>query len=287
MANKRYIILFLLICLAAVTGLGVYYFKNKSAGLLPLKQINSQDCGQAAGRGKDLCLLETALNQVGPEACQKIGDAGLKTDCFINLNLKLAVEKKDLVACQELDNSMLAQTCLERIIKNDFENADCQLLSQKDLAIFCLSEKNGALARKNNNAKLCEKIPEVIKKANCLSELLKIDLHSDNDKDGLDFLKEIVNGANPDNPDTDGDGQPDGVEVKNGYNPDGRGRLNETAANIIKCDNLEDVKLKFICLKEFSGGQFDIAASCNNIKSPELLNYCLKQQQLLFNRSTK
>jgi len=286
MPNKKIIILIMVILSAGTVASGFYYFlKNKTGEPLPPKLTASQTCNQPAGRAKDLCLKETALSQADSEVCQKISDDGLKADCLKSVNLYSAVRNKDLAACQKLDNLMLSKTCLERIIKYDYEKADCKLLGQNELAVFCLSEKNGALARKNNDAKLCEQIPESIKKANCLSELKHLDLHSDADKDGLDFLQEIINGANPDNPDTDGDGQLDGVEVAAGHSPNGSGELSQTMpANFIECDSLEDIQLRISCLMESGDGGIDIA-NCDTIKSLELLSYCLKQQQSFFSQS--
>ena len=55
----------------------------------------------------------------------------------------------------------------------------------------------------------------------------------DPDRDGLDNQQEIIWGADPFNPDTDGDGYKDGEEVKSGHNP-----LVPGPDDLISADNL-------------------------------------------------
>lgn len=201
----------------------------------------------------------------------------VKTD----INLTSVVEKQDITVCEKLNDFMSAASCLEKIIELNSEKANCELLSQPELINFCLSEKFGQLARKNNDAILCEKIPDGIKKANCLSEIKKIDLHSDADKDGLDFLQEIINGTDPNNPDTNHNGVNDAEEAKaaGAY-------VKQIVSMAVSCDKIGDKKLAAVCLSEFGYSGFNLSG-CDTIKSPELKEFCFNMSQSVLNGQRK
>lgn len=284
MLNKKIIILVVAIFLAGLATLVSYYFSLKyRVDIVAQKNQagNSQFCGQEAGRGRDLCLEQTALSQINSEICQKIDDTILKSDCFTNVNLMSAVENKDLAACGKLDDLMLAKTCLNRIIEKNQEKSNCELLSQPDLINFCLSERFGWLARKNNDATLCEKIPDGIREAGCLSELKQIDLYSDADKDGLNFSQEIINGTDPNNPDTNNNGIKDAEEVRTvGTN------IKQSVFMVISCDKIGNKKLEAVCLSEFGYDGFNLSG-CDIIKSPELKGVCFDMSRSIIKNQGK
>lgn len=280
--NKKIIILIAAVLLVGLAIAAFYYWSG--GGRFWQNRAAADSCHFLIDRPKDLCLKQAALVAFDRKVCQEINEADLKADCLAKVGLLTAVEEKNLSACEDLGDLMISKTCLKRIVQKDYETANCDSLKQKELVLFCLSEKNGLLARKTGEANLCQLIPEAIKRANCLAELKKIDLYSDADKDNLNFLQEILSGTNPDNPDTDGDGQPDGVEIANGYNPDGSGKLNEILpAFIIKCADIKDLNLRTICQAEYNGGQINLK-SCDGIRNRQLLGYCLAEQKTLSNQ---
>lgn len=203
----------------------------------------------------------------------------VKTD----INSTLVAEKQDIVACEKLDDLMLEKTCLEGVIELNYEKVNCESLSQPELINFCLSEKFGRLARKNNDATLCEKIPDGIKKANCLSEIKKIDLHSDADKDGLDFLQEIINGTDPNNPDTNNNGINDAEEIKLKIN------IQSSGKNIVRCGEVNDKRLAGICLSElgYNGLGFFNLSECYKIKNLDLKEFCFNKLQSVIESQLK
>jgi hypothetical protein len=101
-------------------------------------------------------------------------------------------------------------------------------------------------------------------------------LHSDNDKDSLDFLQEIISGTNPDNKDSDGDGHLDSEEVTKGFNPDGEGVLPITEPiSVLDCKDIKDEEIKSLCMIETKNKILDLL-SCNNLNTGKLKDFCLK-----------
>jgi hypothetical protein len=223
---------------------------------------------------KDFCIKEIAVRTRATSSCLLIGDTNSQTDCSSMILLDSATASKDLAGCQEIQQSMLTKTCIERVVETD-KNADCNLIKDQDLKDRCFSVFYYLKAKSANDIKLCKQIPEIIRRANCLSEMQNIDLHSDADKDGLDFLQEVANNTDPNNPDTDGDGYKDGDEFKNGFNPDGKGSLAlaESPSNVA-CKDIKEEDIKAACLTELKGQPLDIT-KCGEIKDEKLKEYCV------------
>jgi hypothetical protein len=288
MLNKK-IIIFVSLTILAMLAATFFYYKNnfKIFTAHPAEKTNNKpssgkealikDCSGLTGRENDLCLKTKAQVSFDQAICEQIGDSSIKTDCLQEIEIKLAVEKKNLVGCEQIGNLMLSKSCLTKVIKDNYELADCGFIRIGSLAAYCQSEKYGLLARKNKDARLCEKIPEAIKRANCLSELKHIDLHSDADKDGLDFLQETIDGTDPNKTDTDGDGFNDSQETKSGFNPDGPGKTLPVSANLITCSSIDDYRLRDTCLNEYKQeGKIDLL-KCQDIKNQDLFFYCYEK----------
>ena len=222
---------------------------------------------------KDFCIKEIAIKTQASSSCLLINNKDSQASCSSMILFNMAVANKNLTQCQEIQQSMLAKTCVENIAEID-KGIDCGLIKEQDLKDSCFSIYYYQRAKSTGDVKLCKQIPEVIRRANCLSELQKIDLHSDIDKDGLNFLQEIANNTNPDNPDTDGDGYKDGDEFKKGFNPDGKGSLAlaDFPSNIA-CKDIKESEIKAICFSELKGKPLDIT-KCGNIKDEKLRVYC-------------
>ena len=91
-------------------------------------------------------------------------------------------------------------------------------------SVVCVNLYENSLFTKSRNISDCNSIEWLYYRARCLSGISGVGLVSDLDKDGLNFMDEIYQGTNPENPDTDGDGFLDGAEVEGGYNPLGDGK---------------------------------------------------------------
>ncbi|MHB8903506.1 MAG: hypothetical protein ACYC40_00145 [Patescibacteria group bacterium] len=225
------------------------------------------------GLSRDFCVQEIAVRTKASSSCLLIGVQETQSNCLSITRLNSATANKDLIECQKIEQPMLVKTCIERIAESD-KNTDCNLITNSELKNNCLSVIYYQKAKSSKDAKVCRQIPELIRRANCLSELENIDLHSDADKDGLDFLQEIVNNTDPNNPDTDGDGYKDGDEFKNGFNPDGQGTLAlAQSPSSIDCQDIKDETIKAACFLEFKNHLLDFS-KCSEIKDAKLKDYC-------------
>ena len=235
---------------------------------------NLDDCLVISNNlSKDFCVQEIAVKTKASSSCLLISDQNSQTNCLATILLNLAIVDKNLAACQEIQQSMLAKTCVEKIVESD-TNADCNLIKDQVLKDSCWSVIYYQKAKDTKDSKFCEQISELIRKANCLSELKNIDLHSDADKDGLDFLQEIANNTDPNNPDSDNDGYKDGDEFKNGFNPDGPGALALVQSpSVIACKDIKDAVIRSICFSELKNQLLDIS-KCSEIKDEKLKEYC-------------
>jgi len=224
---------------------------------------------------KNFCVQEIASTTDATSSCLLISDKEGQSNCSSQILFRDIVKNKNLADCQKIEQTMLKKSCIESIAENN-KDSDCSVIAEQDLKNTCLSIIYYQQAKIKNDSKTCLKIPELLRRANCLSEIEKIDLHSDADKDGLDFLQEIINGTDPNNPDTDGDGFKDGAEVIGGFNPDGKGLLLETKPfNIIDCKTIKDVNIQGMCLSELNGAPLDLL-KCAEIKISTLRDYCSK-----------
>lgn len=299
MANKKIYILsaaivFILVLLAVFT---YSYFRQlppQSADLPPENKIsaahlqadlesynkavsgnNPDVCNQISdGFSQTLCLKEVAVNTGDAKTCSLIKDDLQKNDCLNNVSMQGATQSKDLAGCEKISDPMLARACVEAVSVQS--GVDCSLLKNQDYKDSCLSLSIYQEARAGGDFSKCLSIPEPIRKANCLSEIGKIDLHSDADKDGLDFLQEIARGTDPDKKDTDKDGHNDGEELKAGFSPLGDGKIiRPLSPNSINCYDITKAELKAACFLEVKDPSFPYL-DCAQIKDYELKNFCLK-----------
>jgi hypothetical protein len=224
---------------------------------------------------KNLCIQELAITSKDITSCAIITNEEFRSNCSSLVSLETAVSSQKLDECQKITDSMLAKTCIERVTENNTK-INCDLLSDQNLKNSCLSISYYQQAKSTNDFKICNQIPELVKRANCLSEIKKIDLHSDADKDGLDFLQEIINNTNPDNKDTDGDGHSDGEELAKGFNPDGAGPIAQIETiNIVPCKDIKEEDIKALCILELKGKPLDLFR-CNNLNPGKLKDFCSK-----------
>lgn len=229
---------------------------------------------------KIFCVQELAVKTQNILSCNSIDGQIAKTSCLNSVMLASAETNQNLADCPKIESTMIQQTCVERIAEKNTK-INCSLLANQDLKNICLSVIYYQQAKSENKVQICDQIPKPIERANCLSELGKIDLHSDADQDGLDFLQEIINGTNPNKADTDGDGFKDGDEVKGGFNPDGTGSLIQaTPPNLISCSDIKDENIKAVCLFELKDKPLDLF-KCQELKDVVLKDFCIKNLGLL------
>lgn len=222
---------------------------------------------------KDTCIKEIALKSGATSTCSTIANEQVKINCSSMILLNKAVQNRNIGECELVEQSMLKQTCVERIAEAD-SKINCNLLNNSNLKNTCLSIIYYLQAKESRDLKLCNQIPELIRRANCLSEIQNIDLYADTDNDGLSFLQEILNGTDPNKADTDGDGFKDGDEIKGGFNPDGQGLLNPPVEiNIVSCSSIKDEAIKQVCVFELKEQSIDLF-KCPDLKNIKLKEYC-------------
>lgn len=228
---------------------------------------------------KNFCVQEIAFQTKTTSTCLLIDNKDGQSECSSQILFRDIVKNKNLADCEKIDQTMFKKSCIESIAEKNYDS-DCSVIVDQDLKNTCLSIIYYQQAKAKNNSKVCLQIPELIRRANCLSEIGKIDLHSDADKDGLDFLQEILNNTDPNNPDTDGDGYKDGDEVRGGFNPDGVGPISTVKpSNIISCSDIKDELIKVICSHELKDQGVDIN-NCSTLKDLKLKAYCLDALKL-------
>jgi hypothetical protein len=183
---------------------------------------------------RDLCLKEIGASSRNKDICALITDAKIKIECedFYWINQSATV--KDIALCSRISNTMFKKTCLLRVVATGAEQIDCGAAGDEDAQRICRAEKYYILGVEQKNLQDCNKIPDYIKKANCLSLVLDISLFSDNDHDGLNLKDEIMNNTDYAKADTDNDGFDDAKEIRGGFNPLGPGTLAEAQKKIKK-----------------------------------------------------
>lgn len=222
-----------------------------------------------------ICIQELAVATKDNSSCAVISNEDMRNSCSSLVFTEQAIASQDLADCQKITDSMLLKTCVERLAQSN-KQIDCDLIKDLTSKNGCFSIVYYQQARDNNDFKLCNKIPELIQRANCLSEIQKINLHSDNDKDDLDFLQEIVSGTDPNNKDSDADGHLDGEEVAKGFNPDGVGSLAITKPiNLISCQDIKEEEIKALCVLETKDKTLDLL-KCKDLNTGKLKDFCLK-----------
>lgn len=240
----------------------------------PLANTSTPALSQAEIDNDQLIFSQASENN-DAQLCETIVNADVKKTCGAQILLNSILSGEKISDCEKISDPMFQRSCVEKLAATQTVAA-CQEINIINLKETCLSITYAAKAKAENKAETCNLIPELIRRANCLSEVKKLDLHSDADKDGFDFLQEILNGTNPDNQDSDGDGYLDGAEAKNGFNPDGQGSINQIMPNNISyCQAITDFNLRGICLKEFEGNPLDLF-DCGKVLVKELRDYCLK-----------
>lgn len=280
--NKNYWY-FLSIILFLALGLAGFLIYQKSLESLPIdpgidniKQATPAEIQQAQDKlEKDQSTFSKAQADNNLELCKTIANSDLQKNCSAQIQFHNAFTSQKISDCEKIDDRMFKTSCVENLTAEG-TSAGCQILSDDELKNVCLSIAYYNQAKAENKAEVCNEIPELIRRANCLSELENIDLHSDTDQDGFDFLQEIINGTNPNLKDSDGDGYQDGYEFQSGFNPDGQGILDQSIpSNVAYCQTIEDKKIRGICLKEFEGYPLDLF-DCSKVKTKDLREYCLK-----------
>ncbi len=234
-----------------------------------VSEASSSKCQELAlGNFQNYCLTEVALKEKNDSACSLISEKEARDVCLDKLKYQLALENNDLQACPLIASENASIACVKNLAKKATEK-NCLELNSK-LSDVCLTIVFYDSAKKNNSLDLCRKIPDLMTKSNCLSEIGGVDNLSDVDKDGLKFFEEIINGTDPSNKDSDGDGFLDSEEVKSGNNPTGVG---SALYNYLDCNEIEYAPLREICLAESMGGKI-MYNDCSIIKNGYLRDYC-------------
>ncbi|MCF7794815.1 hypothetical protein K9M50_00435 [Patescibacteria group bacterium] len=200
-----------------------------------------------------------------------INDEELAEICKIEKTINKATKNLDASKCLNIKEEF-RQRCIIDILKINPDSVDCSLFDGRNNFV-CLSEKKYHQAISRDDSDLCLEIKDKIKRANCFNVIDKVDLHGDEDGDGLSFLEEMMHGTNPNLKDSDGDGFNDSEEVKNNYNPVGEGKINQETI-LVKCNEIEDEDMQILCKQEMDNDTIDLE-KCYDIESEELYNYCL------------
>jgi hypothetical protein len=281
--KQKYWYVISVILLLALFAAGFLIYQKSLEGLPASPVINNTPPASTstppltqAELDNDQLVFSRASENNDAQLCETIVNTDVKKTCSAQILLNSILSGEKISDCEKISDPMFQRSCVEKLSATQTV-ADCQEINTSSLRDTCLSITYAAQAKTQNKAEVCTLIPELVRRANCLSEIKKIDLHSDTDKDGFDFLQEILNGTNPDNKDSDGDGYLDGAEAESGFNPDGQGSLNQDLPNnITYCQGIKDAKIKGICLKEFEGNPLDLF-DCNKVLIKDLRDYCLKE----------
>jgi hypothetical protein len=201
------------------------------------EQKNGRQCLEIKDKEIRLsCLRALALSENDLSACRLMEDEQAKEECLNEVKFRQAVEKKDILACQDLgerDFYICAQKIVEK--SDNIPIEICQRLPTAAEADLPGRQKRGKRkvcqslillkeAKAKKSADLCNQIPLSAEKGICLGAVLGIPLADDADNDGLSYWEEVMYGTDPAKPDTDGDGYSDKEEVEAGYNPLGEGK---------------------------------------------------------------
>jgi hypothetical protein len=297
MKKSYYIPIFIILALALAIGLIIIskpHYDEPNTGLSPEQlqavvaaraadaanynqAVASNDVSFCALIGDEqslaLCQETLALQSGDLEICDDIDNEEVKQECLNQVRLKSSLSGKNIAGCLEIDSDMQQKYCVETMASGA-SVVDCQKFDNRILQEACLSTVYYNQARDSKQATICQNIPELVKRANCLSELQGIDLHSDADNDGLDFLQEIVAGINPNLADSDGDGYSDSDEQNAGFNPAGAGGavpLILTYGDF--CQEMPDDNLRLACQEQFYE-QYSDVVECVDIMDKAIREYC-------------
>jgi hypothetical protein len=190
-------------------------------------------------KNKDFCFKKIAYIKKDINICENIKNEKIKINCQDNIYQEIALMKTSLINCLNIINKNKRVKCFNEIIKDNTDILICDSIKnyenedlEKNNFNYCLDKVNFNNAFYNSDMSSCESINDSELKAVCMSVILKINLNSDSDGDGLNFLNEISYKTDPSNSDTDGDGYFDGDELKNNYNPNGEGNIENLYFNL-------------------------------------------------------
>lgn len=219
--------------------------ENKTFELAKIEKAKSK-CAENKDEGcEDEILVMEAINDLSPEACDKVADGQSRNNCIT----EIAIRQNDEKSCDLHEDEEEKNTCLSLILGTKARESDnmatCLAIPDESYRDSCFF----AIVNKKNDAKYCDELGEL--KDKCLNIILANEAFqkgdtsfcdsisdpasrescaaelggTDTDNDGLSNDEEKKYRTDPKNPDTDGDSYLDGQEVEAGYNPRGEGRL--------------------------------------------------------------
>lgn len=161
---------------------------------------------------RDVCYLEMTGVVLDTALCTRITAEDRKADC----EQRIAFSSADFASCKNFKNEIDRDYCYQRALSSQSieDEKACGAFAREERNL-CLETYYIALALKTADYDVCRKVPTDAGIQKCLKKM-----PLDSDKDGLsDYSEKVKYGTNPLNRDTDGDGFSDGTEVKSGHDP--------------------------------------------------------------------
>ncbi len=175
-------------------------------------------CEQLTGSDHDSCVWTVAKDREDPESCAAIADVERAKTCSDQINVRLALSKKDASFCDKVLDAAKQDGC-RNSVDGPLTEANCVGRGSDQAVCDKLAQFEAAVAAKDPSK--CLELSDETEQSRC-ADLVGT---GDVDLDGLMADEERSYGSSDTNPDTDGDGYSDFAEVKAGYNPAGPGKL--------------------------------------------------------------
>lgn len=184
-----------------------------------LKAQTSDVCVTLSGSALEDCVRDVAVAKKDVAICGDLDDKEARQRCEGRVLLDAANEADDYALCAKIGDDALRSVCESQLLSTVLAADACKKFSVDEK--LCLDNDLLAQALSAGDPAICDRLSRSEDAMTCRGDVEA----SDRDFDHLSLAEERRLGTDPNKADTDGDTFPDGAEVQNGYNPLGTGRL--------------------------------------------------------------
>jgi len=141
----------------------------------------------------DATLMKEALEKGSVDACQKIKETKIKSQCLDGINFTLAIETNNATLCNEIQSQESKEYCSDQVnlrkAKSNLEYEFCKKIQERKTLITCVEEVDTELQTKAKTFQDCQSIKTKEIREKCIFRFQMQELASDNESDVNPCLK--------------------------------------------------------------------------------------------------